>query len=340
MARAEYWMGYLLYARGQARPSRAHCEAALALAAQTGDERLAAQVRATLGQVLHAACDYAGAGPLLDAAIDSKRRQRRPGGSIAVGSAYALACKGAMLGDQGRFDLADECFAEAMQLLGDTLHQVASSVRNWISCCWQWQGRWAEAAEMADASTHVAEQVRSRQLLAMSRALRGHARWALAHREEDLQAMRDSIAWIEERRGGLVTSLVYGHLVDACVEAGQAAQARRHAARLLMRARQDDRLGQADGCRALARSAAAAGDAARAAHYLTLAEGAAQARASPHEHAKNLLAWAALARQRGRHGEASGLAQAAAERFARLGMPAYLALAEASWRGERGQSAP
>jgi class 3 adenylate cyclase/tetratricopeptide (TPR) repeat protein len=295
IARSEYWIGYLLYARGLAGPAQSHCEASLALAQESGDERLAAQVRATLGEVLHTACDYQAALPLLDAAIDSKRRQRRPGGSVAVGSAYALACKGALLGDTGRFDLADECFAEAMDLLGGGLHQVASSVRNWISCTWQWQGRWDEAAAMADASVWVAEQVKSRQLLAMSRALRGRALWMLHQRDKDLQAMRDAIAWIEARRGGLVTSLNYGHMVDACVWLDRLDEARRHAARLFLRARQRDRLGEAEGCRALALAAAQTGQPDRAHRYLAQAERAAGARGSPHERAKNLLTRAAVA---------------------------------------------
>ncbi|HJV70330.1 ATP-binding protein [Ideonella sp.] len=326
IARAEYWMGYLLYARGIARPSRVHCEASLALAAELGDERLAAQVRATLGQVLHAAGDYARALPLLDSAIDSKRRQRRPGSSVAVGSAYALACKGALLGDQGRFDLADECFAEAMELLGDTPHQVASSVRNWISCCWQWQGRWEEAAAMAETSVGVAERVRSRQLLAMSRALRGHARWVLHGRDDDLQAMRDSIAWIEERRGGLVTSLNYGHLVDACASRGLQAEARRHAARLLLRARQRDHLGQAEGCRALARIT---GEPARADRWLAQADRAADARGAAHEHAKTALCRAELARAQDRPADAAAWLDRAAAGFERLGMAWHLAQARA-----------
>ncbi|MEK8029242.1 AAA family ATPase [Ideonella sp. DXS29W] len=337
MARLEYWIGYLLYARGLAGPAQRHCEASLALSNECGDTRLATQVRATLGQVLHTAGDYAAALPLLDAAIDGKRQHRRPGSSVAVGSAYALACKGALLGDQGRFDLADECFAEAMALLAGNLHQVASSVRNWISCTWQWQGRWLEAAEMADASVRVAEQVKSRQLLAMSRALRGRARWMLEHRDDDLQAMRDAIAWIEARRGGLVTSLNYGHMVDACVGLDRLDEARRHAARLFQRARQRDRLGEADGCRALARAAAQAQQTDRARHYLRQADQAADARRAPHEHAKTALCEARMWVDQAPGGElapasrqkARAQGERAAEAFERLHMPWYLAQARA-----------
>jgi hypothetical protein len=148
---------------------------------------------------------------------------------------------------------------------------------------------------MADASVWVAEQVKSRQLLAMSRALRGRALWMLHQRDKDLQAMRDAIAWIEARRGGLVTSLNYGHMVDACVWLDRLDEARRHAARLFLRARQRDRLGEAEGCRALALAAAQTGQPDRAHRYLAQAERAAGARGSPHERAKNLLTRAAVA---------------------------------------------
>ncbi|HEY8708323.1 MAG TPA: AAA family ATPase, partial [Burkholderiaceae bacterium] len=47
-ARAEYWLGYICYAKGLSRPAITHCEAALDLATLIDDARLAAQVRATL----------------------------------------------------------------------------------------------------------------------------------------------------------------------------------------------------------------------------------------------------------------------------------------------------
>jgi hypothetical protein len=327
LARAEYWLGYLHYARGNARAAQPHCEAALALAQQQGDMRLVAQVLATLGQVLATTCDYDGALPLFDAAIDSKRQQSRPGSGIAVGSAYALACKGSVLGDRGRFDQADECFAEAMQLLGDGLHQVASSVRNWISAVWQWQGRWDEAAEMSDAALRVAECVKSRQLVAMSRALRGHALWMLHGHEEDVQAMRDATSWIEVRKGGLVTSLNHGHLVEANIALGRRDEARHHAARLFHRARQHDRLGEAIGCRALARAAAAERDFARAEHCLLRAEQAAAARGSAHERATNALCRATLALARGETPAARSLLDMASSGFNAMGMRWHLAQA-------------
>ncbi|MDE2145351.1 MAG: AAA family ATPase [Burkholderiales bacterium] len=336
VARARYWLGYLHYARGQTRPALAHCQAALAMAEQLGDERLAAQVRATLGQALQCAADYGRALPLIDAALDLKRARGRPGSSVAVGSAYSLACKGAMLGDRGEFDAADDCFAQALELLGDSAHLVGSSVRNWASCTWQWQGRWADAERIAADSMRVAEQGKSRQLLAMSRALWGHAQWRLARERkggpqdrpgaDGLQALLDATRWIEERRGALVTSLNYGYLVSGAVAEGRLGDARRHAARLWQRARQRDRLGEPMGCRALAGQAARQGDFARAERLLRQAGRAADARGSPHEQAANALCRAEVEALRGAPHRAAALSalDAAGAAFEALGMRWHL----------------
>jgi tetratricopeptide (TPR) repeat protein len=328
IARAEYWLGYICYAKGLAREATVHCEASLDLSLRIGDERLVAQVRATLGQVLTSACDYDRALDLLDTAIDSKRKQSRPGSSVAVGSAYTLACKGCLLGDRGLFAQAENCFSEALALLGGSPHQVASSVRAWIAAVYMWQGRWAEALQVVDESARIAEQVRSRQLLAMSRALAGYSSWVLTRRPEALQAVRDATSWIEVRNGAFLTSLNYGWLVDGAVEMGRDDEARRHAARLFMRARQRDRIGEAMGCRALARAAAKAHDFERAEHYLRLALRSAEARGSPHERATTQLCRAQIEAERGRTVEARAPLDSACTAFEAMDMRWHLEQAQ------------
>lgn len=292
LARAEYWLAYVCYAKGLSQRAVAHGESALNLAAQLGDTRLEAQVRATLGQVLLSATRYPRALQLLDAALHTKRSQARPGSSIAVGSAYTLACKATLLGDRGEFALADECFGEALHLLGDVQHQVAASVRHWLSVVRQWQGHWEEAARRASEAAAIAERVKSRQQLAMGHALAGRARWKLSNDPQGLQALREATAWIEARKGGLAMSLNHGWLVEAALAQGRESEARHHAAQLFRRARHHDRIGEAEGCRALAGAALQQGRGERAAHYLRRAEQAAQVRDSAHERAANALAWA------------------------------------------------
>jgi hypothetical protein len=159
----------------------------------------------------------------------------------------------------------------------------------WYSAMLQWQGRWDEAEQQADRAAQTAEFCKSRQLLAMSRSLWGHAHWMASGRAEGLRALLDGTTWIEERQGALVTSLNYGWLVAGAIAEGREVDARRHARRLFARARERDLLGLAMGCRALARAAAVAGRAAVAERYLGWAERAAARRGSPHEAACNEL---------------------------------------------------
>jgi len=320
LAKAEYWLGYLYYAKGMPRRALPHCEAALNLAAQLGDQKLAAQVRATLGQALLSATQLPRARQLLDESLDAKRSQARPGSGMAVGSAYILACKGYALADRGQFSLADECLSEALQLLGDAPHQVGASVRHWISVVRHWQGYWEEAARMGSEAAAIAEQVKSRQQLAMGRALAGRARWKQSGQAQGLQALREATAWIDARKGGLAMSLNHGWLVEVAVAEGRLADARQHAVALMQRARQDDFLGLALGCRALAAAASAGGEHARAAHYLRQAESAAQRRESAHEAACNALAWAEWSAAQQQRGEAARHLEAARLGFETLRM--------------------
>ncbi|MDM0110589.1 AAA family ATPase [Variovorax sp. J22R133] len=303
LARAEYWLGYVHYSKGQPRAAIAHCEDALDLALQHGMDRLAAQVRATLGQALLSACEYDRALYLLDDALQSKRVQSRPGGNIAVGSAYTLACKGYLLGDRGQFGEAKECFDEALRLLGGTVHQVASSVRHWLSVVQLWQGRWHDALRAADEATSIAAQVKSRQQFAMGRALAGYARWMQSRSPEGLRVVKDATAWIEARKGELATSLNHGWLVEGALAQGDEELARRHAARLFLRVRQDDRIGEALACRALATAAAKGNDFERAERYVQQAFRSAEVRGSAHEVAVTQLCQGQLELQRG-HGAA------------------------------------
>ena len=295
IARAEYWLGYISYAKGRAREAGRHCEASLELAIQIGDERLGAQVRATLGQIRASAGAYDDALPLLDEAVNSKRRNSHPGTSVAIGSAYTLARKGFTLGDQGFFDQAEECFEGSLRLLGDSVLPVGSSVRELICAVRLWQGRWEGALAMATEGTDIAMRCRSRYLLAMGRSFAACAQWMLKGEISALQTLRESTQWIETRGGAISTSLNYGWLVEVAVALGMPSEARHHAARLFNRSRALDRLGEAMGCRALARVATLKGNPGWAEHYMLRADKAARARTSPRELAVNQLCRAELA---------------------------------------------
>lgn len=320
LARAEYWLGYVCYARGLSRRAQTHCRAALQVGEQAGDPRLVAQVQATLGQTYLLSADYDRALPLLDAGLEGKRRQARPGGGLAVGYAYTLSCKGFLLADQGHFGDADACFEEALELLGDSMHQVGASARGWMSLARQWQGRWQEALDAARAAAAIAAHVKSRQLLAVGRSFAGYARWMLTGQADALEDLREGTAWIESSGGRLAASLNHGWMVDGALAVDATAEARRHAALLFRRAREHDRVGEALGCRALARAAARSGDRQHAPHYLERARRAAAFRGAPHEDAGNLLCAAQVALALEDRPGARTAADQALARFERMDM--------------------
>lgn len=329
VARAEYWLGYVNYGKGQPKLAVQHCEEALRQALASDDQRLAAQVRATLGQSLASAGRYAQALPLLAEAVQSKRRSARPGSGTAIGSAYTLARTGYTLGDLGRFDEAWGCFDEALQLLGSELHAVKASVLELMCVVYLWQGRWAEAHAAGVQGTEIALQCRSRFNTAMGRALAACAAWAESGSHEALQTLRDATRWIEANGGAVSTSLNYGWLVEATLSQGLYTEARQHAARLRLRARAQDRHGEAQGCRALARHAMANGQLRMAAHWWAAAEQAAAFRQSPREQAMNLLARAESAAAGGVADEARALAAQAAAAFEAMQMRWHAARAAA-----------
>lgn len=320
MARAHYWLGYVHYGKGQPQRSVHHCQAALRHAEASQDLRLQAQVRATLGQALASAGRYDEALPLLRLAYESKRQNSRPGSGTAIGSAYTLARTGYTLGDIGRFDEAHACFEQALALLGDVMHAVKASVLELHCVVYLWQGRWAEAEAIGLAGADVALRCRSRFNTEMGRALAACATWASSQSSTALQTLRSSTQWIEARGGAVSTSLNYGWLVEATLAQGLHAEARRHAARLLLRARAQDIQGAAQGLRALAIDAARRGRPDLGARWLTRADAFAQRRGSAREMAMNTLARAEMALILGREREAVAVAASAARSFEDMAM--------------------
>lgn len=329
IARAEYWLAYVNYGRGRPRQAVRHCEAALLHALASDDQRLAAQVRATLAQALASAGRYEEAMPLFVQAVQSKLQQSHPGSRTAIGSAYTLGRMAYTFGDLGRFDEAQVHFDESLRLLGDNVHSVGASVRELMCAVLLWQGRWEDARAAGLAGAEIAMRCRSRYLVAMGRALSACAWWAQEGSAAALQALREPTQWIEARGGAVSTSLNYGWLVQASATVGAEPQMRRDAARLFMRARAHDRHGQAQGCRALARWAAAHGAPACARHYMDVADRAADFRGSPRERAMNELARAELAALAGSRTEAASRAGSARGAFEAMRMDWFAAQARA-----------
>ncbi|MCB1541112.1 MAG: AAA family ATPase [Rhodoblastus sp.] len=286
-ARANYWLGYMCYGFGRFREGVVHARRAAGLARRAGDPRLVAQVEATLGQILAAAGRYDEALQLIDAAVVTKRRAARPGGGIAIGSAYALSCEASILADRGDFAAADARFDEATALLGGTNHPVANSMRNWRVVSLAWRGAWAQAETLASENARVAENMRGLLLLATSRAAAGYARWRRTGETDALQQLRDAIRWMEGRNFKFFVSVQYSWLVEACAEVGDIDGARRYAAHVLLRARHSERLGEAAVSRVLAQIAAKGDRPDDCARWMRRAELSARLRGSRREAALN-----------------------------------------------------
>ncbi|KRR27487.1 ATP-binding protein [Bradyrhizobium retamae] len=327
MSRAHYWLGYMCYGFGRFREGESHSRLALDLARQDGDLRLAAQIEASLGQILAATCQYEEAIMLLNTAVFAKQQRSRPGGGIAIGSAYALSCKAGVLADRGEFEDASVCLDEAMNLIGESTHPVANSVRNWVAVSLVWQGRWEEAERVAAESARIAENTHALLLLVVCRAAAGFARWAQTGSSAGLQQLRDAVQWIEARRGKFYSSLYYGWLVQACAADGDIVSARRYAIHVLRRAREGERLGEAATCRALARLAVARNNLAGSRRWLRRAETSATLRGSPREAALNQTVLAELLIRQGNAEKARQTMTEAASKLQALHMPWHAAQA-------------
>lgn len=287
LARAKYWLAYICYGLGRFRESLRHTREALELARQIGDQRLAVQIEATLGQVLAATCDYPTAIELIDVAVDAKRTRSRPRGGLAIGSAYALACKGGILADQGDFAAAHACFDEGIDLLDGSTHPVGNSVRNWIAVAHNWQGNWGEAKRIADDSLRIAENTRALLLLSAAGSSSGYASWAADGSRAGLEQLSEAMRWMDEHRGRFYISIYFGWLVAASVSEGRLDAVRKQAFKVLERARRGERLGEAVVCRSLAWMSVQRNDEAAVGRWMRRAEIAAQRRHSPREVALN-----------------------------------------------------
>jgi class 3 adenylate cyclase/tetratricopeptide (TPR) repeat protein len=320
VARSHYWLAYIRYGLGSPRRAVEHAQSALAIARSVDDRRLAAQVQATLGQSLAAACEYRAALQLMDAAVAAKRTAVRTGSAVAVGSAFTLACKASVLADQGDFVGAHDALQSARELLGESTHPVANSVRNWAVMVLLWQGRWNEAEAVADESVALARSAATLMPLAIGRAAGGYARWISQHSLEGFGQIAEAVRWMERGRGRFFTSIYYGWLVEGHVTLGRHAQARLDAAKLLQRARAGERLGEAVGCRALALAFEGLGRRDAAARYIARAESSALRRQSRREQALNLQCRARLARMGGDEVRAVDLLHGAIAEFEAMAM--------------------
>jgi tetratricopeptide (TPR) repeat protein len=272
LAKCYYWLAYIDYARGRLRAAITNAKMGRELAQQVGDDKLAAQIDATLGQAYVSAGMPANAKVLLEGAITSKRQmssatRRR----MAVGSAYSLARCGFMAGHQGDFEQAHEHIEQALELLAGHQHPVAGSIYELQSVVYLWQGDWVAACTAAERGCKIATQCRSRYLLAMGQSFRACANWMLHKENTYIDQLRAATDWIERRGGAISSSICYAWLLQMAVDSGDTSRLREDAKQLIRRVQLLDVMGAAAGCRAMAQWAWQQGHLVKAKLYLARA---------------------------------------------------------------------
>lgn len=299
-AKTRHWLGYLYYSLGDSTPAIEHCEQALVTAAQLNASALQVETLALLGQAKGSAALYDEAIKLHDQAMNAKNQHRKRN-RISVGSAFSLACKASALGDQGNFDLAYECFEDALASLQGMDHQLEGSIRGLYSEVCLWQGRWQQGKDNADRAHQIAQKISSAYMSKMYLSLSTYADWIMNGNEACIGAMLSTTHLLEQRNKMLFISLNYGWAADMLVTVNKWQSARKYAARAIVRARHHDRIGEAMAYRALSRIAEHH-QPGNYQHYLERAMASADARGSRHERAKNHFHWAmALQREQQYH---------------------------------------
>lgn len=340
IARAEYWLGFIHYVLGDASDAithyelaRVHCASGLALAKSLGDQAqimemdaLEVQLLATIGQARATVGEPDVALQLLDESLVIKRRHRSSA-RAAVGSAYALACKGAVLGDLGRFAEAYDCFGEALEAIRAGHAAVEGSILGWQGAVYLWHGRWQAASETAVRAQALAQRAGSLYVLAQNQAVAAYAAWVLEAAPASMGAIIRSTSWLEERDTRLSISLNYGWLADVAAASGRVLDARAYLSRAIRRAVVRDAVGEAMAYRAMA-SLPWGGHGRTPEQYLALAMQSAISRRSLREQAVTLLHQAQHAADHHRRLEAVQLAERAQSEFTSMGMSWHHALAE------------
>ena len=332
VARAEYWLGFFRYALGDNADAIHHYERAVescdkaaevarALDDSSATRQLAAlsvQLVATVGQARAAAGEHDLALRLFDQALAVKRHHRRQS-SPAVGLAYTLACKGAALGDLGRFEEAQACFEEALDAIRSGHLPVESSILGWRSAVFIWQGRWEEAREAALRVQGLAHRVGSLYVLAQGEAVAHYAAWMIDRAPAAVDALARATSWLEYLDRRLSISINYGWLAEAMAVEGRSDDAHQYAQRAIERAAVRDPFGEAAAYRALARATWDSSDGAADA-FLDRAMLVARARRSLREEALTMQWQGLRAVRRQRAAEAMQLLIDASRLFVSMGM--------------------
>ncbi len=326
---ALFWNGFIHYSLGNMAEALETYQQGLAVAERADDEKLVAQLRANIGELRAATCEYEEAGALLDESIESKRRlqSRKEGSRAPTGSAYALACKGFIAAERGDGEASESFFGEALDAVRGTGHPVGGSCRAFQGTAQILLGRFERAIEIADEVTAAGERMNGPYLFGRGRTEGSFARFMLHGDRDALDTLQRTTDWLEEKEIKLYISVAYGCLAEAFVRAERLDIARRYADRALARAERLDPIGEGIACRALARLTAreAPNHPDQADAWLERALNAAEKRGSPREIALTIATHSEILAWRGERELARARLGIARPELERMGLEWYAA---------------
>ncbi|HTU56972.1 MAG TPA: tetratricopeptide repeat protein, partial [Polyangiales bacterium] len=321
--RSGYWLGWFYFVLGDYANSIEAHQRALDFASAANDHRMVAQLWSNLGQVYGAAGEYTEALPLLTRGLESKKnRGQSQSLTRAVGYAHAMACKGLLHSDRGEFDLVDQHFGEALEVVQGSNHPMEASILSQQCLALLRRGEWSLCVEASQRSMHAAERKGIPFLVAQSRFFHGFARFMQEPNHLWIERMRRALDWLDLMEQGLYSSFLYACTADAYLSLGETEVAAEFSGRALRRVDKRDLLGEAAGYRVQARlSSLQEGTTAEQTDAsLMRAFRAAEARKSPREHVLTNLLQAELWLERGEHERAYFAAEAARSEFTRMQM--------------------
>jgi class 3 adenylate cyclase/tetratricopeptide (TPR) repeat protein len=319
--RSDYWIGAIAYGLGESKQSVSHLTSALRSARAMAQTHFIPQIEIKLAQSLFAAGRYDEATALFTRLLSSPHRQS---GFDEETRIYALCCHGFLYADRGDFASSRRRYAEADSVRGSSAPPLVASYLTQKSAVCLFRGEWEEALAYAHRCLDACRRSRTRYQAIMSAVLAACAQWQLDRDPNAVETLVGAARWFASGTSQQRTSLLYGWLAEIMVENDRRDLARHFAARAFARVRRaGDRLGEAMAYRALARLAAAEGDAPRAAYLLGRAYRSAAIRGSSREEAQTQFCEGELALAKSERAKAEQLIGAARLAFEAMDMSAF-----------------
>jgi len=327
IANCHYWLGRMLYGRGNPNAAVGELETVLAGAARLDDDELVGRTYCVLGRLsLFTASSERGI-EYLERGV-AILRQRGVLGEVA----YSTSSHGCIRAFMGEFARAEQLFGEALELARQVKDRASETlVLQQLSYARCLRGDWDGAMEAAASCLDNARSIGVPVLAAFAELFQAYARWMAGDHDAGYKDIVEAMQRYQRTGHRLAGSVCHGWCAEVCALQGDPARARTHAELSIDNERHGDRFGQLPAHRALAHIAHHDGNVrevkARLAKALKAGEahGAGADLAITHLHAAELLV------DLGDGNEAARHRTAATQMFAAAAMPWW----ERRARGDR-----